>query len=64
MQKNSNEAADLRSYDAPRIVEVGTVAEFTSGYTEPVADPPVGQDLGYYNAAKNLTGADVDLDAA
>jgi hypothetical protein len=64
MHKNSTETSDLRSYDAPRIVEVGTVAAFTAGHSEPVGDPPHDGTTGWFNAAKNLTGAEVDLGAA
>lgn len=64
MPKNDMEASDLRPYDAPRIIQVGTVAAFTAGHSEPVGDPPHDGTTGWYNAAKNLTDAEVDLGAA
>jgi hypothetical protein len=64
MRKNRMEVSDLRSYDAPRIVQVGTVAAFTVGYgSSEVTDPPHDGASGWYNL-KDPPGVEVDLGAA
>ena len=40
-----------RRYGGPAMVEVGSVVAITTGHSSPVGDPPVGQGLGYFNAA-------------
>jgi hypothetical protein len=51
-----------RHYSQPDFAEVGSVECVTKGKGSPVADPPVGLGLGYYDASKVTDeNAQVDL---